>query len=111
MYDADTREPVQQVARKAAISLAGQVGYGASADKSGKPYGTIEGENGYVTFLARDLETRSITLSIGDRITRIGKVDHDAYITRLQPMGHYPEYGNTLCRAYFQDREPAKVRI
>lgn len=110
VYDEDTREPVQQAARKAAISLPGQASYGSSKEHSLKPYGPEEGESGYVTFLARDLETRSIVLSVGDRITAIGKVEHDAYIGRLQPMGHYPEFGNTLVRAYYQDRQPAKVR-
>lgn len=110
VYDENTRAPIQQAARKAAVTLSGQASYGSAAGLMRKTYGLIKDESGYVTFSRRDLVSRSITLSIGDRITLIGNESHDAYIVRLQPMGHYPEYGNTLVRAYYQDRKPAKQR-
>lgn len=109
LYDEDTRAPLQQAARRASITIPGQASYGSSKDHMARAFGPLEQESGYVTFLQRDLEAHSITLGIGDRITAIGNTTQNAYITRLQPMGHYPEFGNTLVRAYYQDRQPAKV--
>jgi hypothetical protein len=110
LYDKDAREPVQQVARKTPVTLPGQVSYGSSSDFSPSATGPQSGEDGYVAFLARELERRDVTLVVGDRIRHIGKNEHDAYVTRVQPRGHYPEYGHTYIRAYFADRQPAKRR-
>lgn len=110
VYDEDTREPVYQASRHAAVSLPGQASYGSSKERSYAAYGPSEDESGYITFLMRDLTAQSVRLCIGDRISKIGNVDHDAYINKLQPMGHYPEFGATLMRAYFQDRQPVKLR-
>lgn len=110
VWDNDAREAVQQVARKAAVTLQGQASYGSSKDMSPGATGIREGEDGYVLFRQSDLAARSISLQVNDRITQIGGTLHDAYITRLQPMGHYPEFGSTIVRAYFSDRQPAKHR-
>ncbi len=110
-YDADAREPIQQAARSAAVTLPGQVKYGASKDQRFESSGPQEGERGYVLFRQRDLEKASVTLAVNDRITKIGRVDQDAYVTRLEPLGHYGDYGgNTLVKAYFADRQPSKHR-
>lgn len=109
LYDDDTRAPLQQAAYKARLTISGQASYGSSKDYAPRAFGRLEQESGFVTFLQRDLEARSITLNIGDRIVAIGNTPHNVFITRLQPMGHYPEYGNTLVRAYYQDRQPAKA--
>lgn len=111
IYDEDTREPIQQASRTAPVTLPGQAKYGSSKEASYQEGGLRENERGYVLFRQIDLTNLSITLKINDRITRIGVVDHDAYISRVEPMGHYPNYsGNTLVKVYFADRQPSKHR-
>lgn len=110
VYDEDAREPVGQVAVSAVVTINGQVKYGSSKQldyQSGA--GVQENEKGYVLFRQRDLDNASITLRLSDRIVKIGVVDHDAYISRLEPTAHYAEFGgNTLVKAYFADRQPSK---
>jgi hypothetical protein len=108
VYDDDAREPVQQAARKAVVTLPGQASYGSRADLRYSAGGPQEGEDGFITFRMLDLQARSVTLQVNDRILKVGAVNHDAYITRIQPMGHYPEFNSSLVRAYFADRQPAK---
>lgn len=109
VYDESTRAPVQQATRKPVIELQGQVKYGTSKEITYETAGTRESESGYVLFRTRDLEAVEVTLSIGDRITKIGAVEHDAYIIRLEPKGHYGDLGGaTLIKAYFEDRQPGK---
>lgn len=110
-YDYDAREPIQQAARDTQLTLRGQVKYGSSTELRYDDAGPMENERGYVLFSQRELDAASVVLAVNDRITRIGVVDHDSYITRLEPMGHYPEFGgNTLLKAYFADRQPSKHR-
>lgn len=108
VYDTDAREPVQQAARKTVVTIPGQASYGSRADLKFSAGGPQEGEDGFITFRKLDLDARSITLHVNDRIVKVGAVVHDAYITRIQPMGHYPEFNSTLVRAYFSDRQPSK---
>lgn len=111
VYDDDAREPVNQVGRKMARSLPGQVRYVSSMErKVSGSYGYEDGESGDVTFRQKDLDVMSVRLVPGDRITGIGTMGHDVYITRLMPFGHYPEFGHTLLKAFFTDRQPAKHR-
>lgn len=107
-YDVDAMEPVQQVARATPVTLKCQAKYGASKETGLEVGGAVEGERGYVLFRQKDLDSASVTLKINDRITQIGTISHDSYITRLEPCGHYPAYGHTLVKAYFADRQPAK---
>ena len=108
-YDEEAREPIRQPARSAVIVLQGQVKYGSSKELTYNAGGPREEERGYVLFRQLDLNAESIVLHPNDRIKKIGNVDHDAYITRLEPTGHYPEYGNTLVKAYFADRQPGML--
>jgi len=110
IYDTEAREPVQQAARSTVVVLPGQVKYGSSDDQTPSSGGPREEERGYVLFRKRDLDSESVTLRVNDRITQIGNVEHDCYITRLEPLGHYPSYGHTLVKAHFADRQPAKHR-
>lgn len=111
-YDDDAREPVGQVAVNSVVTINGQVKYGSSKQlgyQSGA--GVQENEKGYVLFRQRDLDANSIELQPSDRIIKIGRVDHDVYISRLMPTGHYGEHGgNTLLKAFFEDRQPSKHR-
>jgi hypothetical protein len=110
-YDLDAREPVQQAARLASVTIPGQAKYGSSKELSYESSGPQAGERGYVLFRQRDLDSRGIVLAVNDRITKVGRTDHDSYITRLEPTGHYAEFGgNTLVKAYFADRQPSKHR-
>lgn len=108
VWDVDGSEPVQQMSRVSPITLKGQAKYGASKEAGNEAGGPTEEERGYVLFRQKDLNAVSVVLKINDRITQIGTVTHDSYITRLEPCGHYPAHGNTLVKAYFADRQPAK---
>lgn len=110
VYDSDSREPVQQAARKTSVTLPGQMKYGESKSAGMSSTGLEAGENGYALFRIRDLHFANITLQIGDRIRSAGDTVHDAYITRLQPIGHLPRWNSTLIKAFFADRQPAKNR-
>lgn len=111
VYDADAREPIQQAARKTEFTIPGQVKYGSSKEMIYGTGGVKESERGYVLFRQRDLNSRSVTLAVNDRITQVGTVPHDVYIARLEPLGHYPDFNNTLVKAYFADRQPSKHRM
>lgn len=111
VYDDEAREPVQQAARSTEVELPGQVSYGSSRELSYELGGRRENERGYVLFRQVDLDAKSVTLQPNDRITKIGQVVQDAYITRLEPKGHYSGFaGHTLVKAHFADREPSKQR-
>lgn len=110
LYDEDAREPMQQSAYSTPVTIQGQVQYGSSREQSFRFGGIREEESGYVLFRKLDLDGNSITLKINDRITNIGNIEHDCYITRLEPLGHYSAFGNTMVKAYFSDRQPGKHR-
>lgn len=110
IYDDDAREPVQQAASKTVVEVPGQVKYGSEKELSYEMGGRRENERGYILFLTRDLEARSVILQPNDRITKIGNVTQMAFITRLEPTMHYPEWGNCGVKAHFADRFPSKQR-
>jgi len=35
----------------------------------------------------------------------------DAYIVKLTPCGHYPGFGKTMVKAYFEDNQPSRQRL
>lgn len=111
VYDEDAREPIQQAARATVVTVKGQAKYGTAQEAEYEAGGLRQGERGYVLFREKDLSAASLTLNINDRFTKIGRVDHDVYISRLEPLGHYGRHGgNTLVKAYFADRQPSKHR-
>jgi hypothetical protein len=105
-YDEDTREPIGQMEWKTAVTLSGQVLWDYEGDAKATQLGLDNLDSGYVLFRFSDLREDSIVINRGDRITSIGGVPFDLYITRTRPMGHYPVLGPTLLRCYFADREP-----
>lgn len=110
-YDEDAREPIQQAARNTTVTIKGQAKYGSSKNADYESGGLRENERGYILFREKDLSAASVTLAINDRIKKVGRVNHDSYITRLEPTGHYGQFGgNTLVKAYFEDRQPSKHR-
>lgn len=109
LYDEDAREPIQAAARFASKTLDGQVKWFDQFNEKNTRVGTIEEAAGYVLFRQIDLTAQSIVLQNEDRISRIGTRDTDVYITRLLPVGHYPDQGgHTMVKAYFGDRQPSK---
>lgn len=111
LYDDEAREPIQQATHSSVVTLPGQVKYGSSREASFHLGGLRENERGYVLFRQVDLDAQSVTLKINDRIVKIGQIDQNADIVRLEPTGHYPDQnGAALLKVYFSDRAPSKQR-
>jgi len=111
LYDDEAREPIQQATRSTVVTIPGQVKYGSSREASFHLGGLRENERGYVLFRQVDLDALSVTLKINDRIVKIGQIVQSADISRIEPVGHYPDQnGATMVRAYFSDRLPSKQR-
>ncbi len=109
IYDDDLREPVQQAARPVTVKTVGQVKWNSQFELESQLGGAVEGSRGYVLFRRIDLEIQGIVLANNDRISKMGVRDTDVYITRLEPVGHYPDQsGHTLIKAHFNDRAPAR---
>ena len=107
-YDDDAREPIQVVGRSAQIVVKGQIKWGSQFDTEYQKTGVVEGAKGYVLFRKVDLDAATITLQLNDRILKMGHVETDVYVKKLEWMGHYPDQdGPALVRAYFEDRQPA----
>lgn len=110
-YDVDAREPIQQAEHKTTVVVPGQPLWGAEAQLEQQLGGASESARGYVLFRKVDLDGKGVTLQVNDRILKMGHLDTEVYITRLQPRAHYPDQnGSSLVRAWFSDRLPAKQR-
>lgn len=109
VYDDDYREPVMQAAHATSKTVSGQVKWGLDDELSMAVGGPSEKADGYVLFRYIDLEAQSITLRQNDRLTKIGNVETDVYITSFKPIGHYPSAGGaTMIKAFFVDRQPSR---
>lgn len=109
IYDPDSREPIQQASRPVKKTLSGQVRWQSRLAEGTTRGGTTEGAAGYVLFRQVDLDANSLVLQLEDRFSRLGTIDTDVYITRLRPVGHYPDQaGHTMIKAFFDDRQPSK---
>lgn len=109
VYDPDAREPIFQASRKTVVVVPGQVNWGTQKGLEPSKVGPREGASGYVLFRHVDLTAAGIALEDNDRFARLGNVDCDLYVDRLEHEGHYPSAGGpTLVKAYFSDRQPAK---
>jgi len=107
--DEDAREPIQQAARDTAVTVPGQVNWGTQKGLEPQKAGPREGATGYVLFRHVDLVAAGIALEDNDRFAKLGNVETDVYVDRLEHEGHYPDQsGPTLVKAYFSDRQPAK---
>lgn len=116
VFDERFHEPVGQVRRKKKpIRLSAQIKRGDVDRPVASAGGVLERSDGYLLFRTSDLRDADVTINRGDRIVQIGDPpndrEEDLYITKLQPMGHYPEHaGPTLLRCYFEDRHPSRQR-
>jgi hypothetical protein len=110
-YDEDAREPIQAAARSSQETVQGQVKWEGDLALDVAAGGAQEGAQGYVLFRYTDLAAKGITLAQNDRIVKIGQQEVDVYVTKLRPVGHYPDQsGASLVKAFFMDRQPSRQR-
>lgn len=109
LYDEDAREPLQQAARLVSVTVPGQVSWADTLRMETGKGGVIYNAQGYVLFRKADLDSAGFAVQINDRISKMGHVETDVYVERLEWVGHYPDQnGPTLLKAYFSDRLPSK---
>ncbi len=108
--DEDAREPIQHATRDAIKKVKGQPRWNSQSLKGHDRGGTTETSLGYVLFRLVDLDAQSIVLQVNDRFKKIGRIDTDVFIVKLEFQGHYPPDGPTLVKAHFEDRQPSKQR-
>jgi len=121
--DPDTREPIQRLKYKGEINLPGQIRESIrKKDVVMERGGRNEKEGGYILFRTIDLDAALKTIgssyeewantlngSVNDRILTAGNQKLNAFITRLDPLGHYTDQGGaSLVKAYFTDRSAAR---
>jgi hypothetical protein len=108
-YDDRAREAIQHVKRKPSVTVKGQPSWDSQKRVEFQKGGVRESSAGYVLFRKVDLDTAGITLDDGDRFKKIGHVDVDVYVVRLEWTGHYPDQdGPTMVKAHFADRQPSR---
>jgi hypothetical protein len=108
-FDEDAREPVQHAQRSAIVVLPGQVKWEAQKNLIPDKAGVVEGAAGYVLFRVKYMNAASVTLNLNDRFTKMGHVETDVYVVKLEWTAHYPKHkGPTMLKAWFADRQPAK---
>lgn len=113
VMDDRLNEPVGQVRRQdKPKKLVAQIHRGKVTTTSSEGGVTLEAD-GYLLFRTLDLRRENYEVEMGDLITQIGEEPNeeevDFYVVKLQPLGHYPRArGNTMVRAYFQDRQPSR---
>jgi len=109
IMDEDAREPIQSASRPTTVTVPGQVEWGTQMGLEAAKTGPRETSSGYVLFRRIDLEAAGVTLEDNDRLAKLGDVETDVYINRLEWKGHYPDQGGpTMVKAYFADRAPSK---
>ena len=106
-WDDDAREAIRTVARTAVKKLNAQISWSVKDDPNPEKMGISEETRGYLLFKKKDLSGESVTISRGDKISKIGHDIVELYVTGLIPVGHYPDQGGaSLLQAYFGDRNP-----
>lgn len=109
IYDDDTREPISQPDRADNITIKGQVKWREQYALSPKKGGVEENSLGYVLLRKYDMDELSFTIARGDQIAKIGNIDTDVYVTKLEWCGHYSDQGGaTMVKAHFEDRQPSR---
>lgn len=109
-YDRDAREPMRSVARATTITLPVQVHYNSIAEPSWGDTGATSATEGYLLARYCDLTARSYTPRRGDRVTALGHVATELYLSMKEGAGHYPDQdGASLIKLHFTDRRPSAV--
>lgn len=104
------REPLGPIDRDlSGVVLRAQVKWRGKDDVNGMVEGVDLESDGYLLFKNSDLRRLKLSLSIGDKVTKIGR-DPDSYevslyIVKLEPIAHKGR-GAQLVKAHFQDRSP-----
>jgi hypothetical protein len=107
--DNDFREPIQQAARSSNVVAKGQIKFFTQEELNLERGGSQVDGTGFVLFRYRDLKKLNITLKLTDRFIKLGNIDVDLYVVRIESKGHYPDKGGaTLVRCYFEDRTPSR---
>ena len=107
--DNRAREAIQHVRRKPSVTVKGQPNWDAQKRVEFQKGGVRESSAGYVLFRKVDLDAAAVTLDDGDRFKKMGHVEVDVYIVRLEWTGHYSDTdGPTMVKAHFADRQPAR---
>jgi len=109
IYDDDAREAISQAQRKPPVTIPGQVKWASQYSLEMTKAGARENSNGYVLFRKVDLDKAGVTLQDNDRIAKMGHVECDLYVDRMEWTAHYADQGGpSLLKAFFSDRQPAK---
>jgi len=93
--DDDYREPVQQAAHGETKTVQGQVLWSMKEALSVRLGGVEMQATGYVLFRYVDLSDQSIVLAVNDRLIKLGTLEVDVYVIKLQPMGHNSDVGGS----------------
>ena len=117
VYDKNYREPIGQVRRpQKPIELLAQHMVRQEKMASPEETGMQEQSDGYLLFDLDELRRKKITVGRGDRIVEMGTATNaravDFYVIKLQFIAHYPDIrGPGLVKAFYQDRQPANLRV
>ena len=108
-YDDEMREPIQQSVRGSTVTVPGQVKWGSDQAGISRREGTEESSDGYVLFRLVDLAANGVTLKREDRFIKLGTIETDVYVQRLEYTGHYSDQGGpTMVKAHFVDAQPSR---
>jgi hypothetical protein len=114
IVDDDYREEVQVVARSAAVTVPGQVKWGAHDRATLSALGADAHSDGYVVFRRDQLRAAGVEdMRQGDRLLAFGavpnRIEVNVFVEKVQPFAHYGPFGGaTLVRVFFRDRSPAR---
>ena len=116
LEDENMREEIQIVGRSTQFNIPGQMEYRdkddyASAREYYDPRGLVVKVMGYVLVRTLDVQLRSWTPQIGDRILATGvgtsfEQTLDSVVTKIEPRAHYPNLGATMQKCFFGNRKP-----
>lgn len=84
-YDADFREPVNEVTYSAVVRLQAQVKFDRFEARNMTPGGDAPQTTGYLLISA----DRANEIQKGDKISKIGEVPVELFITEKRPAVHY----------------------
>lgn len=111
--DADAREPMHGARSTTAdvVIIKAQISWGDRGRVQNEMAGVEEKSDGYILCRWSDLRAKGGPFKRGDKIASIGTglnaLVTDLYITKNEPMGHWPDQGGTsIVRFHFSDRNP-----
>lgn len=116
VMDEDAREPMHGARSVSAdqVVIKAQVNWGAKGNPLFTDLGPEEKSDGYILCRTSDLRSKGGSFKRGDKIITMGAGDNaltglDLYITKVEPMGHWPDQGgSSMVRFHFADRKPVQ---